>query len=85
MCGKKFDIPSQHSLMFVDQLAGLPNEADLERELLTALGLSAEEWRALRAPFQGRQLRGGGSAVAGRSRGKSPAHARTIRALVRRP
>ena len=25
-CGKKFEIPSQHSLMFVDQLAGLPNE-----------------------------------------------------------
>ena len=23
-CGKKFEIPSQHSLMFVDQLAGLP-------------------------------------------------------------
>ena len=30
-CGKKFEIPSQHSLMFVDQLAGLPNEEDLER------------------------------------------------------
>ena len=25
-CGKKFEIPSQHSLMFVDQLAGLPND-----------------------------------------------------------
>src|SRR6202048_3633815 len=32
-CGKKFEIPSQHSLMFVDQLAGLPNEEDLEREI----------------------------------------------------
>src|ERR1700752_1953882 len=32
MCGKRFEIPSQHSLMFVDQLVGLPNEADLERE-----------------------------------------------------
>ena len=37
-CGKKFEIPSQHSLMFVDQLAGLPNEADLEREIQEASG-----------------------------------------------
>jgi hypothetical protein len=39
-CGKKFEIPSQHSLMFVDQLAGLPNEDDLEREIAAA---AAEE------------------------------------------
>ncbi len=37
-CGKKFEIPSQHSLMFVDQLAGLPNEDDLEREINVAAG-----------------------------------------------
>ena len=37
-CGKKFEIPSQHSLMFVDQLAGLPNEEDLEREIKSASG-----------------------------------------------
>jgi hypothetical protein len=37
-CGKKFEIPSQHSLMFVDQLAGLPNEEDLEREIDAAAG-----------------------------------------------
>src|SRR3954453_12476360 len=37
-CGKKFEIPSQHSLMFVDQLAGLPNEEDLEREIRIASG-----------------------------------------------
>lgn len=37
-CGKKFEIPSQHSLMFVDQLAGLPNEEDLEREINAASG-----------------------------------------------
>jgi ribosomal protein L37AE/L43A len=37
-CGKKFEIPSQHSLMFVDQVAGLPNEADLEREIEEASG-----------------------------------------------
>jgi hypothetical protein len=32
-CGRKFEIPSQHSLMFVDQLAGLPNDEELEREI----------------------------------------------------
>jgi hypothetical protein len=37
-CGKKFEIPSQHSLMFTDQLAGLPNEEDLEREIAAASG-----------------------------------------------
>jgi hypothetical protein len=37
-CGKKFEIPSQHSLMFVDQLGGLPNEDDLEREIAAASG-----------------------------------------------
>ncbi len=37
-CGKKFEIPSQQSLLFVDQLAGLPNEAELEREIAEASG-----------------------------------------------
>ncbi len=37
-CGKKFEIPSQHSLMFVDQLAGLPNDEELEREIRLASG-----------------------------------------------
>jgi hypothetical protein len=37
-CGKRFEIPSQHSLMFVDQLAGLPNDDDLEREIAAASG-----------------------------------------------
>ena len=37
-CGKKFEIPSQHSLMFVDQTAGLPNDDDLEREIAEASG-----------------------------------------------
>jgi len=37
-CGKRFEIPSQHSLMFVDQLAGLPNEAELEEEIRVASG-----------------------------------------------
>jgi hypothetical protein len=39
-CGKKFEIPSQHSLLFVDQLAGLPDEAELEREINAAAGES---------------------------------------------
>src|SRR5918998_6960568 len=30
-CGKKFEIPSQHSLMFADQFAGLPDPEKLER------------------------------------------------------
>jgi hypothetical protein len=35
-CGKRFEIPSQQSLLFVDQLAGLPNDEDLEREIAAA-------------------------------------------------
>jgi hypothetical protein len=35
-CGKRFEIPSQHSLMFVDQFAGLPNDKELEREIEAA-------------------------------------------------
>src|SRR5689334_2365879 len=42
-CGKKFEIPSQHSLMFVDQIAGLPNDDDLEREIALAAGESEPE------------------------------------------
>jgi len=37
-CGKKFEIPSQQSLLFVDQLAGLPNNDELEREIAAAAG-----------------------------------------------
>jgi hypothetical protein len=37
-CGKKFEIPSQHSLLFVDQLSGLPDEAALEEEIRQAAG-----------------------------------------------
>lgn len=37
-CGRKFEIPSQHSLMFVDQIAGLPNDEDLEKEIAAASG-----------------------------------------------
>lgn len=37
-CGKKFEIPSQQSLVFVDQFAGLPNAEELEREINEASG-----------------------------------------------
>jgi hypothetical protein len=37
-CGKKFEIPSQHSLMFVDQLEGLPKDDDLDAEIAAASG-----------------------------------------------
>ena len=41
-CGKKFEIPSQQSLLFVDQLAGLPNEEELEREIAEASEASGD-------------------------------------------
>jgi transcription elongation factor Elf1 len=37
-CGKKFEIPSQHSLMFTDQLDGLPDADALEQEIAAASG-----------------------------------------------
>ena len=37
-CGRKFEVPSQHSLIFLDQLAGLPNDEELEREIAAAAG-----------------------------------------------
>jgi hypothetical protein len=37
-CGKKFEIPSQQSLVFLDQLAGLPNDEELERDIAAASG-----------------------------------------------
>jgi len=37
-CGKRFEIPSQHSLVFTDQLEGLPNDAELEAEIAAASG-----------------------------------------------
>ena len=46
-CGKKFEIPSQHSLVFVDQLEGLPNDEVLAaflrmwRSVLTRSDFSA--------------------------------------------
>ena len=37
-CGKKFEIPSLQSLVFLDQMAGLPNDEELEREIAAASG-----------------------------------------------
>jgi transcription elongation factor Elf1 len=39
-CNKRFEIPSHQSLQFVDQLAGLPNDEELEREIAAAAGES---------------------------------------------
>lgn len=41
-CGKKFEIPSMASLVFVDQLEGLPNDDELEREIAAASGEKEE-------------------------------------------
>jgi hypothetical protein len=53
-CGRKFEIPSQHSLMFVDQFAGLPDAETLEREIAEAAGedvAAAESKPAIPARF----------------------------------
>lgn len=53
-CGKRFEIPSQHSLMFADDLAGLPNDEELEREIDQAAGkpeAASSEKPALPARF----------------------------------
>ena len=42
-CSKRFEIPSQHSLMFVDQFAGLPNDEELEKEIAAAAGETPEK------------------------------------------
>ncbi len=46
-CGKKFEIPSQHSLLFADQLQGLPDEAELELEISAASGEPEDEEAAV--------------------------------------
>jgi hypothetical protein len=49
-CGKKFEIPSQQSMIFADQLAGLPNEEELEREIAAASGEAGREEPAEKKP-----------------------------------
>jgi hypothetical protein len=41
-CGKKFEIPSQQSIVFVDQLVGLPNDEELEKEIAAAADAPTE-------------------------------------------
>ena len=53
-CGKRFEIPSHHSLVFTDQLEGLPNDEDIDRESRLLSGEpepSAEAKPALPARF----------------------------------
>jgi hypothetical protein len=40
-CGKKFEIPSHQSLMFLDQLDGLPKDEELDAEIAEASGEQA--------------------------------------------
>jgi hypothetical protein len=58
-CSKKFEIPSQQSMVFVDQLAGLPNDEELEREIEAASGepaaAKAEEEKKPELPARFRQ------------------------------
>lgn len=42
-CGRKFEIPSQQSMQFLDQLEGLPNDEELEREIAEASGETGPE------------------------------------------
>jgi hypothetical protein len=37
-CGRKFEIPSHQSLMFLDQLDGLPKDDELDAEIAAASG-----------------------------------------------
>ena len=37
-CNQKIEIPSQQSVQFLDQLAGLPNDEELEKEIAAASG-----------------------------------------------
>jgi transcription elongation factor Elf1 len=55
-CGKKFEIPSQQSMVFVDQLAGLPNDEELEKEIAAAEGdAPAKEEKKPELPARFRQ------------------------------
>jgi hypothetical protein len=49
-CSKKFEIPSQQSMVFLDQLAGLPNDEELEREIAEAAGEGAAPADAPKKP-----------------------------------
>ena len=42
-CGRKFEIPSQQSMQYLDQFEGLPNDEELEREIAEAAGEEGPE------------------------------------------
>jgi hypothetical protein len=56
-CGRKFEIPSQQSLLFVDQLEGLPDEEELEREIAEASGEPARPAEEKKPPLPARFTR----------------------------
>ncbi len=58
-CGKKFEIPSLHSLLFVDQLEGLPSDEDLDAEIAAAAAADQPDTAAAapRAPLPARFTR----------------------------
>jgi hypothetical protein len=49
-CSKRFEIPSQQSLMFLDQFAGLPNDDELDKEIAAAAGDTGTEAETKPAP-----------------------------------
>lgn len=49
-CGKKFEIPSLHSLLFVDQLEGLPQDVDEEAVAPSSEAPTAGVTRSQAAP-----------------------------------
>jgi len=49
-CGKRFEIPSQQSVMFADQFAGLPNDDELEAEIRAAAGEPEKEPEVEKTP-----------------------------------
>lgn len=49
-CGKKFEIPSQQSMILVDQLDGLPNDEELERDIAAASGEPEPEPEPVKKP-----------------------------------
>jgi transcription elongation factor Elf1 len=56
-CGKKFEIPSHSSLMFLDQLEGLPKDEDLDAEIAAAEAQDAPPPAAERPPLPARFTR----------------------------
>jgi DNA-directed RNA polymerase subunit RPC12/RpoP len=56
-CGKKFEIPSLHSLLFVDQLEGLPKDEDDDTAIVESTSTSDTPARNAQSPRDRRQPR----------------------------